>query len=222
MMATPFQRLRLLDATEAKQPACVTVAPDPANPSVLNPGILAAKQEEFQWCHDHPSVAALRTTLAAEIPGGLVLADPWDGDLDEVVCRGVAMCCPVIPFGGPIPQHCHWNAAFITWATEGRYQLATGYALSADGLWVSHSWNVELGPQGEPRRIVETTTDRLAYFGIILSSEEAVTRWNNIRTDQFRDDELSRYGFSPDEIDAIFADDPSMDYDREEDMDIAP
>lgn len=45
--------------------------------------------------------------------------------------------------------------------------IATGYALSGDGLWRQHSWGVLRDG------IFETTETRLKYFGIVLQGERA-------------------------------------------------
>ena len=45
-----------------------------------------------------------------------------------------------------------------------------GYALSEDGLWRCHSWVVQ--PMARTVRVWETTVKRVAYFGVVLTSEE--------------------------------------------------
>ena len=44
------------------------------------------------------------------------------------------------------------------------------YALSEDGLWRCHSWVVQ--PMARTVRVWETTVKRVAYFGVVLTSEE--------------------------------------------------
>ena len=63
------------------------------------------------------------------------------------------------------PGQCHQNACDLY--RPGRNKIATGYALSDDGLWRQHSWIVT----GE--KITETTERRLAYFGYVLTEQEA-------------------------------------------------
>jgi len=56
---------------------------------------------------------------------------------------------------------CHSNTT--EWyhnQTERDTGMCTGYALSPDGLWRQHSWGVLRG------RIVETTIERIAYYGL--------------------------------------------------------
>ena len=66
-------------------------------------------------------------------------------------------------------SRCHGNAAALWEANPDLVLLATGYALSDDGLWRQHSFAV----QARPRRIVETTVPRVAYFGFVLTTKES-------------------------------------------------
>jgi hypothetical protein len=63
---------------------------------------------------------------------------------------------------------CHQNVASV-WATKrfGIVGIATGYALSEDGLWRQHTWGILRDA------VLETTETRLKYFGIVLQGEEA-------------------------------------------------
>lgn len=63
---------------------------------------------------------------------------------------------------------CHKNVAAL-WKSRkfGIVAIATGYALSEDGLWRQHSWGVLR------EGVLETTEPRLKYFGILLQSERA-------------------------------------------------
>lgn len=54
--------------------------------------------------------------------------------------------------------------------SKDRCFIATGYALSEDGLWRCHSWVVQ--PMARTVRVWETTVKRVAYFGVVLTSEE--------------------------------------------------
>ena len=69
------------------------------------------------------------------------------------------------------PNYCHDNSHKIWRADKSGKVLCTGYALSKDGMWRSHSWVLDI-TQEEPV-IVETTSPREAYFGYQLTSEEA-------------------------------------------------
>jgi hypothetical protein len=51
-------------------------------------------------------------------------------------------------------------------------QACTGYALSKDGIWRSHSWCFDR----KTYRVVETTKKRVAYHGTVLSRKEILRR----------------------------------------------
>jgi len=65
------------------------------------------------------------------------------------------------------PSHCHDNVAEL-WRRGVIEHVVTGYALSDDGLWRSHSWGVR-----SDGYLVETTVERVRYFGVVLSDAEA-------------------------------------------------
>jgi len=71
---------------------------------------------------------------------------------------------------------CHSNSAAIWEQDHDRYDLFTGYGLSADGIWRQHSWVYDT-KNGE---IIETTEDRLVYYGFKMTNEEAEKfYWDN-------------------------------------------
>jgi hypothetical protein len=63
---------------------------------------------------------------------------------------------------------CHRNVATL-WKQRQRgiVAIASGYALSDDGLWRQHSWGILRDG------ILETTEQRSKYFGIVLQGLEA-------------------------------------------------
>jgi hypothetical protein len=65
------------------------------------------------------------------------------------------------------PSQCHANAAGLWEANQDTVILATGYALSKDGMWRQHSFGLNGG------RAVETTEPRVAYFGFAMTPEES-------------------------------------------------
>lgn len=73
------------------------------------------------------------------------------------------------------PCQCHANSLQL-WDENREKGLlpATGYALSPDGMWRQHSWCVIAKRTGG--RIVETTEDRVLYYGIVFTPEEAEKR----------------------------------------------
>lgn len=70
-------------------------------------------------------------------------------------------------------SRCHANAARLMVADPASTLVATGYALSEDGLWREHSWGIRVDPGSPKARVIETTTPRVAYFGFALADAEA-------------------------------------------------
>jgi hypothetical protein len=63
-------------------------------------------------------------------------------------------------------NECHANTATL-WRRKKIDAVVTGFALSDDGGWRSHSWGVKNG------KIVETTVKFKKYFGVKLNAAEA-------------------------------------------------
>jgi hypothetical protein len=65
-------------------------------------------------------------------------------------------------------SNCHKNVAEFWQRRSGNLiALATGYALSDDGLWRQHSWGIR------SNAIFETTEPRKIYFGVRLEGSVA-------------------------------------------------
>jgi hypothetical protein len=91
--------------------------------------------------------------------------------LEEILARGQVFKSSARVKRGAVSQ-CHQNVAGL-WSKRPRaMQIATGYALSADGCWRKHSWLIDLRKSKPP--LIETTEDRVLYFGVVLTAEEAV------------------------------------------------
>src|SRR5262249_8464594 len=55
--------------------------------------------------------------------------------------------------------------------SEAAVRIASGYALTEDGLWRQHFWGVDTAAG----RVLETTVRRVRYFGVVLGDgDEAV------------------------------------------------
>lgn len=69
---------------------------------------------------------------------------------------------------------CHANSCNLWEANRKDHEIAiaTGYALSDDGVWRQHSWLLLRGSRSV--QIVETTCKRVAYFGFVMTEEEAL------------------------------------------------
>lgn len=94
-------------------------------------------------------------------------------DMDDIMKRGqLWLGNRSIKMKGE-PSRCHSNVAGLF--ERNRYQfdiaIATGYALSKDGIWRQHSWLL----RREPRSVtlVETTEKRLLYYGFVLTPWES-------------------------------------------------
>ncbi|WP_260703867.1 hypothetical protein [Edaphobacter flagellatus] len=63
---------------------------------------------------------------------------------------------------------CHQNVAAVWKRRKPRIVgIATGYALTEDGLWRQHSWGILRDG------MLETTCEREKYFGVLLRGAEA-------------------------------------------------
>lgn len=109
----------------------------------------------------YPELKELRTKLLSF--GGTEIVPRNEPDLEKIIKKGGIM-------KGDIkeellhPSDCHLNAAILS--IEKGMKIATGWALSDDGLWRQHSWCVN----GDI--ITETTQKRKIYFGFVLSPQE--------------------------------------------------
>jgi len=64
-------------------------------------------------------------------------------------------------------SRCHQNSIEFYLDGENNYKLCTGFALSNDGLWRSHTWLIN-----EDNLPVETTVGRERYFGVVLDKKK--------------------------------------------------
>lgn len=65
-------------------------------------------------------------------------------------------------------SQCHANCANLWKENRKTYKIMTGYALSDDKMWRQHSWLLH-----SKKYVVETTEQRVAYYGITLNRLEA-------------------------------------------------
>lgn len=127
-----------------------------------------------------PEIEPLRVLLISL--GGIELVAPptFDPDVPSLIASGSLMqgsiVCEVME-----DSACHENVAQL-WIEkrDGIIGVGTGYALSEDGLWRQHSWGVR------QTEIVETTTERLKYFGKVLQGPDADSFANNNKGDPQR------------------------------------
>jgi len=92
-----------------------------------------------------------------------------DVSLEIVLERGVSHDRQGERFIEGEPSMCHHNSAALVLSGQA-VGIGTGYVLSDDGLWRSHSWAID-----EDGRIIETTAVREVYFGLKITGDQATT-----------------------------------------------
>jgi hypothetical protein len=96
--------------------------------------------------------------------GGDLVVPPMTPDPDLDILLAAA---EVYPSGARLvpgeTSACHANVAAL-WVAGEFASICTGYALSEDELWRSHSWGLDADGT-----IVETTFDRVTYVGAVLA-----------------------------------------------------
>ena len=116
----------------------------------------------------HPGHALQWAEISALICTGTELMVPPlepDKDINLLIAWGQRRGGTSVFLQGANNQ-CHENAARLL--VSGRASgIATGYALSEDGLWRAHSTGWD-GRKGKTP-ILETTMKRVAYFSVVLS-----------------------------------------------------
>lgn len=102
--------------------------------------------------------------------GGDWVALQFEPDLESLLDEGKLIHGNVV-FNRMEPCKCHKNCAQIWDRYPKIYKIATGWALSEDGIWRQHTWLME------EKTIIETTERRLLYYGIVLGDAEANNFW---------------------------------------------
>ena len=115
-----------------------------------------------------PELKQLKTLLL-RLGGDFIVAPPRtpDQDVPSLLEWGFVISGP-ITLKVMKAGSCHHNVAAV-WTKRrfGIVGIATGYALSEDGLWRQHSWGILR------EGVLETTEARVKYFGIVLQGEKA-------------------------------------------------
>ena len=108
----------------------------------------------------------------------------WVNDFKQVVREGRFFPGKPVCMIEMAGCQCHRNVSALWEQNEGDMSIATGYALSKDGRWRSHTWGValEVLPCGDfdvvnPGGVVETTESRVCYFGYPLNDDQAKRFW---------------------------------------------
>jgi hypothetical protein len=100
-------------------------------------------------------------------------------DLQKILNRGQLWLGDKVILKKGRPSQCHSNTAELYEANVNNHNvaIATGYALSSDGIWRQHSWLMWKKPRSVT--VVETTVKRVLYFGFVMTPAEAVEFCDN-------------------------------------------
>lgn len=132
----------------------------------------AARLEREGWpAHERDSLEALAVRICVHAPGTILVPPPGGPDVwtDRLVEAGKFDHPDDVRVVNGRPKQCHGNVS-RKWLSQKQKRLrpVTGYCLDGDGLWRRHSWLVDAAG-----RITETTSRRIAYFGVVLDDDEA-------------------------------------------------
>lgn len=107
--------------------------------------------------------------LLLQFGGEEVCMPAKEPDLYKILARGQLWYGNRIDFVEGLPCECHRNVSYLWVENKAFLLIATGYALSDDGMWRQHSWAIN----PITKKVIETTKDRLLYFGYVLDLEES-------------------------------------------------
>lgn len=116
--------------------------------------------------YDKGQYEDIKKTLL-DIGGEAVVILP-DEHKEAVETRGKSFVRPKIKMKRGFVSQCHLNSASLWIKNIFKRRLFTGYGLSEDGVWRQHSWVME------GSTVIETTEERIVYYGFQLSKEEAM------------------------------------------------
>lgn len=135
----------------------------------------------YEGCHPLDEEMALLRDKLLSFAGEEAVMPDMDEDIGDILAYGQlwnGWSNTRIKKGQPC--HCHQNSADLYYANRDKENLtvATGYALSEDGLWRQHSWLVMRLARSV--QVIETTKRRLLYFGVALTGKtlEDFLYWN--------------------------------------------
>jgi hypothetical protein len=138
----------------------------PGNGQQLEPGQREFLERKLKaHLQKQPEFANLRERLMTL--GGLEVVPRDEPDLEKILARGISFSGGNVNLQPGDPSDCHRNTARLWKKEAGRVSIATGWALSSDGLWLQHSWAIN------GTTVIETTARRSSYFGYVLSPSEA-------------------------------------------------
>lgn len=138
----------------------------PTFPPIERERLMYLRERVTRCISASPRLAGLRDLLLA-LAGHEVVLHSHEPHLEQLLTRGREFRGEGARDHPMLPSQCHTNAALLWQFSGGAVGIATGYALSEDGLWRQHSWGTK------PGLVIETTEPRLRYFGVALSGWES-------------------------------------------------
>lgn len=130
-----------------------------------NPTYFHEKKEHLE------KLLALRTKLLSF--GGEEVCLPYiEDDLDLIIKDSQFWYGQNVIFKKGMPSRCHQNIACYFLDNPEKIKICTGYALSEDGMWRQHTWGLRTYKTKEDV-IIESTVPRVAYYGTVLSTDDA-------------------------------------------------
>lgn len=138
---------------------------------------LPLDQREAYFFKQHPIAQLLKDVLLG-IGGEQVIWTNSEPHLMQLIKDGARFPLHQIKLFKGKDNRCHTNVAQMF--LDKNVGIATGYGLSSDGLWRSHSWGVSM----DGKRVIETTSPRTAYYGVQLQ-EMDITKfvWQELGND---------------------------------------
>ncbi len=145
----------------------------------FQPKLTEIQAEQRQFLDHHYAADVWSDQRSVDLHKGLLafsgshtLIPAVEEDIDRLLERGQLWGATSKMMKGA-PSQCHMNSCLLWEANqEKNIFVATGYALSDDGLWRQHSWCVNVRPRSV--QIIETTVKREAYFGYVLNYQETL------------------------------------------------
>lgn len=137
------------------------------------------------WYHNYEDIEELPDNQMKELrrlfdlkeqllsyAGETVCLPNIDPQIDILLSRGQLWYGDIIKLKKMKTSRCHENSFNIWDKDKENSKIVTGYALSKDSMWRSHSWIITKYNNGNIK-IIETTEPRELYFGVILTEKES-------------------------------------------------
>ena len=127
-----------------------------------------AKNKEKQNLLLMPELKPLQDRLLS-LGGDWVALEP-EFDLESLLEKGRLFKGKII-LKRMSPLNCHRNCCELWEKNPRTSKIASGWALSIDGIWRQHTWLLK------DKAIIETTEARTMYYGVVLSDRQATNFW---------------------------------------------